>query len=199
MPRTPFADTRSRFLAGKFGLSLFVLSLGILFAATLIGFLVMRLQIGMKAQWPDLPPLPRILWLSTLVIVASSGTMQFSLASVRRDRQVGLQIGLLLTLALGIAFLCLQSIAWLQWIAPVTERWQDSSERRFALTSFYIFTGLHAVHVIGGLIPMAVVTLRAFRRRYSTDDHLGVQLCATYWHFLAIVWLALFATLAIGV
>ena len=92
-----------------------------------------------------------------------------------------------LTAALGVAFLGLQSMAWLGWLRPAAERWDESGEWRFALTSFYVFTALHALHVIGGLIPMAVVASRAMRRPpdgYTADNQLGVQLCAMYWHFL---------------
>jgi cytochrome c oxidase subunit 3 len=170
-----------------------------LFGATLIAFLVLRIEIGRAGAWPDMPPLPRVLWLSTLVIVISSGTMQLALKSIRRGARVGLKIGMLLTFILGAAFLMLQSLAWLAWIAPVTERWHESDEWRFALTCFYIFTGLHAAHVLGGLIPMSLVALRAIRHRYSPENHLGVQLCAMYWHFLAAVWLALLAVMLIGV
>jgi cytochrome c oxidase subunit 3 len=197
--RTPFHDSHARFLAGRFGLGLFLTSLAILFASTLVGFLVMRLQIGLAGQWPELPPLPRVLWLSTLVIVASSGTIQYALVSIRRDRQAGLSIGLMATLGLGTAFLVLQSIAWVQWIAPVAERWQDSNQWRFALTVFYIFTVLHAAHVVGGLIPMALVLARAIRANYVSARHAGVHMCAMYWHFLDAVWLVLFAVLVLGV
>jgi cytochrome c oxidase subunit 3 len=199
MRRTPFADAHTRLLAGRMGLWLFLASLGMLFGATLIAFLVLRIEIGRSGGWPEMPPLPRVLWPSTIVIVISSGSVQLALASVRRGSALGLKIGMILTLGLGAAFLSLQSLAWLEWIAPVTERWHESDEWRFALTCFYIFTGLHAAHVLGGLIPMSLVTLRAVRHRYSPEHHLGVQLCAMYWHFLAVVWLALLAVMLIGV
>ena len=179
-------------------MGLFLTSLGILFGVTLIAFLVLRLQIG--RAWPDLPPLPRILWISTSVIVLSSATMQWGLSSIRRGRGGVLPVAMFLTLALGFAFLALQSVAWLRWLAPAVERWNQSEEWRFALTSFYLFTALHALHVVGGLLPMTLVTWRSLRPgRYSATDHAGVHLCAMYWHFLAVVWLVLFATLMIGV
>jgi cytochrome c oxidase subunit 3 len=198
MRRTPFSDSQSRILAGMMGLRLFVVSLVVLFASTLVGFLVMRLQLGLANQWPDLPPMPRILWVSTAAIVFSSITMQFSVASIRLHRQTGLRAGLLATLVLGLTFLGLQAVAWLQWVTPVTQRWGESADWRFALTSFYVFTGLHAAHVVGGLIPMAVVTSRAMGRRYSAAEHLGVIQCAMYWHFLDLVWLALYTVMAVG-
>jgi cytochrome c oxidase subunit III len=200
MPRTPFADSRSRFLAGRFGMWLLLASLGVLFASTLIGFLVMRLQIGAtKAGWPQLPPLPRVLWASTAVILVSSVTMQWALLSIRHDAQRLLTLAILVTLVLGVAFMSLQAFAWLEWLAPALERWSASPERRFAVTCFYMLTGIHALHVVGGLIPMALIASRARRGAYTASNHLGVQLCAMYWHFLDGVWLIVFASLHAGV
>ena len=200
MPRTPFADSRSRFFAGRFGMWLLLASLGVLFASTLIGFLVMRLQIGAtRAGWPELPPLPRVLFVSTLVILISSATMQYGLAAIRRHARHRLTMALLLTLALGLAFMALQAFAWLEWLAPALEHWAGSPERRFALTCFYMLTGIHALHVIGGLIPMALVATRAMRGSYYATDHLGVQCLTMYWHFLDVVWLIVFASLLAGV
>ncbi|MFH1681903.1 MAG: cytochrome c oxidase subunit 3 [Candidatus Eisenbacteria bacterium] len=64
--------------------------------------------------------------------------------------------------------------------------------------TFYMLTGLHAAHVLGGLIALAVVTARAHRGAYSAADHAGIELCARYWHFLDIVWIVLFAVLLVG-
>ncbi len=197
MRRSPFADAGQRFLAGRFGLWLFLASLGMLFGATLIAFLVLRLQIG--ANWPVLPSLPGILWLSTAVILASSATMQMAVYAAGRNRAPIMRSAMMLTLALGFVFLILQSIAWLQWIPAAVERWDDSNEWRFALTAFYVFTSVHAAHVIGGLIPMAVIAYRSCTLRDVFARQAGVQYCAMYWHFLAAVWIALFATLMIGV
>ena len=164
-----------------------------LFGATLIAFIVLRLQIGRK--WPDLPPLPRILWLSTLTILLSSATMQWGVRAIRRGRAMQLRFGMLATVVLGLAFIGMQAIAWIEWLPPAIERWADSNAWRFALMVFYVFTAVHAAHVIGGLVPMALVTSRAINGRYSPGDYAGVQYCAMYWHFLDVVWLVLFAVL----
>lgn len=195
MPRTPFADSRMQFRAGAFGIAVFLGSLGMLFAATLLAFFIVRLEIG--RGWPDLPPLPRILWGSTLTILFSSAALQRGLIWIRRGQADMLKRYLLVTLALGVLFLMLQTVAWLQWLPQAAQRWRESEEAglRFALTSFYVLTILHALHVIGGLIPMAVVATRAVRRRYSAAQHSGVQYMAMYWHFLGAVWLVLFASL----
>ena len=73
---TPFADPRERLDAGTLGMWLFLLSLGILFAASVIGYVWIRLiAIGQTLAIPALPP---ELWLSTVILLASSGSMQYS-------------------------------------------------------------------------------------------------------------------------
>jgi len=195
----PFSDRQSTFRAGKLGIGLFLVSLGMLFAASLAGFVVIRLELGQRGLWPnDLPSLPHGLWLSTFTLVVSSITMQWALHSVRAGRLAQLQAGMMATTLLGFCFLVVQSRCWLVWLEPVWQRWHQSNEYRYALTSFYILTGLHALHVMGGLIPLTIVTRNAFRGDYSSSFFPGVQYCAMYWHFLDAVWIVLFATLLIG-
>ena len=199
MSKEPFSDRQSSFLAGKLGIGLFLVSLGMLFAASLVGFVVIRLELGHRGLWPgDLPPLPRALWISTAILILSSITMQWALHSIRAGRIDQLRIGMVATALLGFGFLLVQARCWLAWMEPVWQRWHESNESRYALTSFYILTGLHALHVIGGLIPLTIVTRNAFRGDYSSSFFPGVQYCAMYWHFLDAVWIVLFATLMIG-
>ncbi|MFH0982206.1 MAG: cytochrome c oxidase subunit 3 [Planctomycetota bacterium] len=61
--------------------------------------------------------------------------------------------------------------------------------------SFYLLTGLHGAHVIGGLVPLTVVTTKAFRGRYTRDYYPGVKYVAMYWHFLDVVWLVMFVVI----
>lgn len=195
--KSPFDTPRARFLAGRMGMSLFLISLGMLFAASLLGFIAVRLLTN--DVWPsELPALPRLLWLSTALIVISSGTMQWALEAIRRDGRAILKGTLLATFALGVGFLVVQIICWMNWLAQIEAHWADSETYRFALTSFYVLTGVHAAHVIGGLIPMAFVLWRAFRGRYHAQHHPGVHYVAMYWHFLDVVWFVLFVTLLLG-
>ncbi|MCH7546352.1 MAG: heme-copper oxidase subunit III [Planctomycetes bacterium] len=194
---TPFDNPIARFLAGRFGVGLFLISLGMLFAATLFGFLVIRIQ--NHDAWPnDLPGLPSLLWVSTVILMLSSVTMQGAVRAARGDHGPRLTMHMTLTLILALSFLALQSLCWHAWFSVVTERWNESAEYRFALTNFYILTGLHALHVVGGLVPITLVTRRALGRGYSPEDCAGVAYCAMYWHFLDGVWVILFATLLIG-
>lgn len=193
---SPFRDHRARFDAGRLGMWLFLASLAVLFAATLIGYIVIRFQLD---AWPtDLPSLPGALWISTLLLAISSATMHMALLSARRDNQARLRISMAMTTILAISFLAIQSYCWYTWFNALGDHWETSQGYRWALMSFYVLTGIHAVHVIGGVAPMIIVTFRALAGRYSNTFHAGVHYCAMYWHFLGAVWIILFLTLLMG-
>jgi len=93
---------------------------------------------------------------------------------------------------LGSLFLANQAANWsavAQVIVP------PASRARIFLAVFYVLTGTHALHVIGGLVLLAVVTYKAFRGDYTSVYHPGVRYSAMYWHFLDAVWLIMFTLL----
>jgi heme/copper-type cytochrome/quinol oxidase subunit 3 len=193
--RGPFSDRHGRQAAAAQGMRLFLLSLGILFAATLIGYGVVRLELGPAAV--EVPPLPGLLWLSTVLLLASSGSIQVALGAARSGRPDRLVAAMAATTLLGVAFLAVQSVSWLRWAGPLVAGLREQRQA-FLVAAFYVLTGIHAAHVLGGLVPLAVVTRRAAARRYGPAEHGGVLHCAMYWHFLDAVWLALFGTLLLG-
>lgn len=174
--------------AGTLGMYLLVGSLGMFFTAGVVGYLVMR---SAHQPWPPpgFPVLPRSLWLSVLLIVTSSLTMRRAVAAVRRGDRVALHRAMVLTLALGLAFLASQIYAWVQ-IAQQLGGPMDSLGQYVKL--FYVLSGLHALHVVGGLGPMVAVTRRARECVYGRDNSSGVRYMAIYWHFLDVVWCVLF-------
>ena len=92
--------------------------------------------------------------------------------SVRKDRNRQLTTGLLLTLCLGLLFLLCQTFNWIEiWRAVAA-----AQHRSQFMTTFYILTGLHAAHVLGGLIPLAIVSMKAMRHRYSRNFYPGVRI-----------------------
>ncbi|MGE0480185.1 MAG: heme-copper oxidase subunit III [Phycisphaerae bacterium] len=189
--------------AGRLGMRILLLSLSILFAATLVLYAYFRVT---SPDWAHegASVLPRGLWISTLILVISSGTMSLATFAVRRDRLALLAGAMSATLVLGCGFLLLQYLNWvdlhraIQVIPPLTT--QPAVQRlAFARTGygfFYLLTALHAAHVLGGLVPMMVVTISSFRRRYHRARAAGVRHCAAYWHFLDVVWLILYGVLA---
>lgn len=196
MRLSPFATPAARIAAGTMGMRLFLLSLGILFAASLIGYVSIRMTALGKAV--DIPPLPRALWASTALLLVSSATVQAAVNAARAERWDRLRRAVTATTVLGFAFLAVQTACWIDWAGPMRET-LAGSERRFLLTAFYVLTGLHAAHVVGGLVPLSVITSRAWRGRYPDGGgHAGVLYAALYWHFLDGVWIVLFATLLVG-
>lgn len=177
---------------GKLGMRLLIASLAMLFAASITGYIVVRTR---AEVWPPagMPALPSGLWLSTLLIVLSSATMAWAVAGIRRDLQRPLRLGLLLTFLLGLAFLASQTVNWFGLVAADVR----PGANLYAFT-FFVLTWLHALHVVGGLVPLGLVTARAWRGGYTAGFHPGVEYTAMYWHFLDVVWLVLFAVLYLG-
>jgi heme/copper-type cytochrome/quinol oxidase subunit 3 len=169
-------------------MAVFIAALTMFFAAGIVIYLLMR---HMHQPWPPhgFPALPPILWLSTLDIVFCSITAQGAVLAARRGDKVGLRNNLVATLLLGLGFLGLQSYAWYKiWTQMAT-----AAERSSAyLKMFYAITGLHAVHVLGGLVPLAIVTVAAFQGMYGPKKNAAVRYTAIYWHFLDAVWCAIF-------
>jgi len=176
--------------AARLGMRLFLASLAVLFVAGLVAFWVIRAR---AASWPPLgaPALPRVLWLSTALTVATSAVAQAAVGAIRRGNEPGLRRRLVLACGLAVAFLACQAVAWVLFFDRAT------FERHLYGFTFYVLTGLHALHVLGGLIALAVVALRAHRGAYSWAEHTAVRATAVYWHFLGAVWLTIYATLAV--
>ena len=131
--------------------------------------------------------LPHTLWLSTAIIVMSSGTFEAARRTFRRGEHAAAARLLVLTACLGAAFLASQLAAW----RDLVHRGYYLAQNPYS-SFFYMFTGLHAAHLIGGLIALFVVVLGRATRRESVD------VVAFYWHFLGILWIALFIILLIS-
>jgi cytochrome c oxidase subunit 3 len=116
--------------------------------------------------------------------------VQWAVSAARHDEQPGIRHGLLATFVLGVAFLVSQTVNWFVLVAAAF----TPKANLYAFT-YYLLTGLHALHVLGGLVPVGVVTARAFRGDYSAARHSGVEYAAMYWHFLDVVWVVLFIVL----
>ena len=201
-PPDPDADSSEKKLhiagAGTTGMAILIVSLSVLFIASIVAYIIIRTQMelrfraaGLPESWPPpgLPPIPRTLWLSTAVILLSSITIQRALNAVRHDHRKALLRNLLITFSLGLLFLALQTMNWCEFYFAIKPGTQFAGPY---LGMFYTLTGLHAAHVIGGLIPLAIVTTRAFNEKYSRNFHPGIRYSTVYWHFLDAIWLALF-------
>jgi cytochrome c oxidase subunit 3 len=117
--------------------------------------------------------------------------MHVALRAVRHNRFEVLQRSLTVALTLTGAFVLGQAQNWRSMYGATLA----SDARTLYGFTFYMLTGLHALHVLGGFVPLLVVLGKAKRREYSSSNHEGVKLCAQYWDYLALVWLILISVL----
>ena len=174
---------------GIIGMRIFLGSLAVLFVASILGYLLTRSH---AETWPPpgVPALPSGLWFSTVVILSCSLTVHLALRAVRMGERSSCSWWLSATLALGLLFLAAQAVNWFGLVAA-----QFSPKTNLYAFLFYLLTGLHAAHVVGGLVPLGIVTGKSLAGRYGSGWHPGVTYMAMYWHFLDAVWIVLFLVL----
>ena len=147
-----------------------------------------KMRMGL-ADWRALAD-PSILWINTGFLVLASVAMQWAVSSARKGNAENAKLGMALGGAFALAFLIGQYMAWLQLRAAGF----------YAVTNpanafFYLITAMHGLHMLGGLIAWSRSTARLWLGNEVAEVKLGVELCATYWHFLLVIWLGLFAML----
>ncbi len=148
-----------------------------------------------RATFPDWRPLPdpQLLWINTISLVLGSAAFQLARNAARHDSLAGVKSNLTAGGVFTIVFLIGQVVAWQQMSAAGYFLATNPAN-----TFFYLITGLHGLHLLGGLWVWAKTTLRVWRGLGSLDVtqiasiRLSVQLCSVYWHFLLLVWLILF-------
>ncbi|MER9295730.1 cytochrome c oxidase subunit 3 [Mesorhizobium sp. M0621] len=177
---------RSALPTAKIGLGVFLAVVGCLFALFTSAYF-MRMAVS---DWQPLP-LPRLLWLNTGVLVLSSVALQCAVVAARKRQIDMVRLGLATAGLTALAFLVGQLVAWRQ----LTEDGYLLSSNP-ANSFFYLITGMHGLHILGGLVGLGRTTAGAWNGARPERLRLGVELCAMYWHFLLFVWLAIFALLA---
>lgn len=166
----------------KFTLWVAIASILMMFAGLTSAYIVKSNQSG----WQEVE-MPKIFWGSTAVILISSLTVQMALRSFKQRAMSQYRLLIAITFFLGIAFVALQYAGFTQlWNERI--RFQGSGAGQF----LYIIFGLHAIHVLGGVITLMVMFLKAFFGKTKGYSSVPVELAATYWHFVDILWLYLF-------
>jgi cytochrome c oxidase subunit III len=132
--------------------------------------------------------MPSFFWVSCGVIVVSSLTMNLAVSAIKKDDPKAMRTWLLLTGALGFAFCITQ---WLGWGQLVDQKIFLVEKINNAGKYLYFISGLHLLHLFGGIISLGITVANGMRNRYSSGNYLGLQLCAIYWHFLDILWIYL--------
>ena len=134
--------------------------------------------------------LPKMFFVSSAVIIASSGTMLFAYQSAKKDNYSGVKLGMALTLVLGLVFVVCQLKAWgdlvQQGIFIAGPKSNPSGQ------FLYIISFAHLMHLLGGICMLIYVCIKSFKQLYHSKNLLGLQLCSIYWHFLDLLWIYLF-------
>ena len=125
-------------------------------------------------------------FISTIILVLSSVTIQMGVWAIQKGDRSGLIRWLFISIALGLTFLTCQMYDYSQL--------HFTSGDTIYGTTFYTLTGFHGAHVAGGVIFMMVMLVRTMAGQFSASRHEAIEACSFYWHFVDVVWLALFAT-----
>jgi len=124
--------------------------------------------------------------LATLVLIASSGTVHLAVARLRAGDRAGFRRFELVTAALGAVFLAAQAVEWSRLDFGV-------SDHAFG-SAFYLTTGFHGLHLLGGIVALALLAGRSTRPAFGPAHLPGAEMVSLYWHFVDVVWLAVFAS-----
>ncbi len=123
---------------------------------------------------------------NTVVLICSSFTVALAIASIKRGKQGLLKLYLALTIALAGTFLV---IKYFEYMEDFAKGLYPGTDIFYAL--YFMMTGLHAVHVTGGLVVLAAMLVLSARGRFSESYHTPVEVAGLYWHFVDIVWIYL--------
>jgi cytochrome c oxidase subunit 3 len=134
--------------------------------------------------------MPVVLWFNTALILISSLSIELARRALKRNDYARFRVWIAVTTLLGIAFLAGQIIAWRQ-LAGQGIYVDPHPHSSF----FYLLTSLHALHLLGGIIALAYVTIAGLRLRISLRRRTVVNVTALYWHFMDGLWVYLFLLL----
>jgi len=172
----------------KFALWLFLGTVVMLFAALTSAYIVKQAH-GYWLQYK----LPTILWFNSVIILLSSVTMQRAYMSAKQKKARAFNLYMLMTLLLALVFLAGQYQTWNNLVAAGVYFVGNP-----AGSFLYIFTGLHAVHLISGILAILFVWSTLWKKSMYNNPMLRIEMCTTYWHFLGALWVYLFLFLQLN-
>lgn len=165
----------------KFTMWVAIGSMVMMFAGLTSAFIVKSNQAGWRTV-----DIPNMFWISTAVIIVSSLTVQLALRSFKQREMNRYRQWTGLTLLLGVAFVALQWLGFQQlWEQKI--QFKGSGAGQF----LYVIFGLHAIHVVGGILALIVIFIKAFAGKVKLYSSVPVEVMATYWHFVDLLWLYL--------
>lgn len=170
-------------------------ALWVFLAVVGVVFMLLLIAYSGRMAYEDWRPAPQLdlLWANTFVLILSSVALQWAQYSVRRGRMDAMRVGLLAAGAFTVVFLFGQLLAWRQLGTLV---YFDVTNP--AVAFFYLITGVHGMHLLGGLVAWGRTVARVWGNFNVAKVRQSVELCTLYWHFLLGVWLVLFGLLFTG-
>ena len=126
----------------------------------------------------------------TLILVASSFTCQFGVFAAEQGNVYGLRRWFALTFVMGLIFVLGQAFEYVELV----EHGTSISSSTYG-SVFYLTTGFHGLHVIGGLVAFVYLLIRSTMGRFTPAQATAAIVVSYYWHFVDVVWIGLFATI----
>ena len=142
-----------------------------------------------REDWVSDLDLPSAFFVSTAVIILSSITYLIAKKAVAKDNQKMGTIFLLITLVLGITFVSLQFVGFSQMLE--SGYYFTGPTSNIKMSYVFLIAAVHIAHVVAGLISLLVVLVRQLGNKYTPENMLGMELGATFWHFLDFIWVYL--------
>jgi cytochrome c oxidase subunit 3 len=174
-------EQRKKIHPHKFTMWVAIGSIVMMFAGLTSAYIVKSNQVS----WVPVD-VPTVFWISTAAILLSSVTIQVALRAFKQRNMNQYRLFIAVTLLLGVAFI------WLQWLG-FGDLWaQKITFKGSGAGQFlYVIFGLHAIHVLGGVITLLVIFLRAFAGKVKLYSSVPVEVAAIYWHFVDLLWIYL--------
>ncbi len=171
-----------------FGIIIFLIAEGMIFLGLFVAYGAFRV---VAPSWPPAgtPELELALpAINTLILVSSSFVVHNADTAIKKNNVKGMQAWFLVTIAMGIIFLCGQ-------LYEYNHTGFGLKDNVFTST-FYVLTGFHGLHVCLGICAMLAVLWRSLKPgHYSNESHFGIEAAEIYWHFVDVIWIVLFTIL----
>ncbi len=168
----------------KLGMWVFLSSEVLFFSSLIAMFVTFKIRDGFEEAHKILNlPLATV---GTTVLIVSSFAVVMGLEAIQSSDRRVFRNWMLVTLALGLTFVSIQAFEWSELFR------EDITAKTLFGTAFYVTTGFHGMHVLGGVGWLALLLIKERQGDYSAENFLGVELFGLYWHFVDVVWIVLF-------
>ncbi|MEK6783186.1 MAG: cytochrome c oxidase subunit 3 [Bacteroidota bacterium] len=172
----------------KFAMWLFIASVVMVFASLTSAYIVRQAE----GNWLYFD-LPGMFYLTSVVIIVSSISMQLAYWSAKKDDLKRVKLFISITSILGFFFCVGQVLAWGDLVMNSIYLVGNPSG-----SFLYVITGLHALHLVSAIVFLFIVFIATFRNKVNSRNMAQIEMCTTYWHFLGGLWLYLFVFLILN-